>query len=81
MLKSQRRIWMPILVAGSFFTVSGAFHLIEHVLFSIPEIDLLSELALLAGLSLLTLSIFRYWRLQKEYNETKHKALGKIKSP
>jgi len=79
-LKSQRIIWVPILVAGGFLSASGIFHLSEHF-FSIPELNLVSELALLAGLSFLALSIFRYWRLQKDYNETKQVALRKIRSP
>jgi uncharacterized membrane protein len=80
-LESQRPIWVPILVGGGFFTVSGIFHLIEHFIPSGPELDLVSEFFLLVGLSLLALSIFRYWRLQREYNEIKHGALRKVQSP
>jgi len=81
MLKSQRIIWVPILIAGGFFTLSGALHLVEHFFSLIPELNLLSEFFLLLGLSLLALSIFRYWRLQKEYDETKQEGLRKIRSP
>ena len=80
-LKSQRKIWVPILVAGSFFLTSGIFHITEQIFSPIPEMNLVAELSFIAGLSLLALGIFRYWRLQKEYNETKHRALRKIKSP
>jgi hypothetical protein len=79
-LESQRRIWVPILVAGGFFFVSGIFHFVEHVFPSICELNLVSEYSLVAGFSFSALSIYRYWRLQKEYSEVKHRALQKIKS-
>jgi len=77
-LKNQGRIWVPILVAGGLFLASGIFHLSEHFFSSEPEMNLSSELVLLAGLSLLTLSITRYWRLQKKYDEIKREGLQKI---
>jgi len=81
MLKSQRKIWIPILIAGAFFAASGFFHLAEHIFSSISETNLLSEYFLIIGLALLVLSIFRYWRFQKDYNETKHEGLREIQAP
>jgi hypothetical protein len=78
-LKTQRCIWMPILIGGIFFTIGGILHFAEHIALFVyqpfEEIsDLLYDIFIVIGYTLLTVSVFRYWRLQKEYNEAKHRA-------
>lgn len=79
MLRTQRRIWVPILVAGGFFSVGGILHTAEHFFYS-PDINLVSEFFIIAGLFLFVLSIFRYWSLQKAYDATKHDGLRKVET-
>lgn len=76
-LKTQRKIWLPILIGTMFFAVSGLFHLVDHTFYSDPLTELLHEIALVAGLPFLAVAVFRYSRMQTEYNRMKREAVKK----
>jgi hypothetical protein len=82
MLKTQRNIWLPILIGGVFFIVSGLFHFAKHSYFlsldSSSEMNLLRDSSSVIGFSLLTIGIVRYSQLQIKYYRLKQEALQKI---
>jgi heme/copper-type cytochrome/quinol oxidase subunit 3 len=78
MLKTQRKIWLPILIGTMFFAVSGLFHLVDHTVYSDPLTELLHEIALVAGLPFLAVAVFRYSQMQTEYNRIKREAVKKV---
>jgi heme/copper-type cytochrome/quinol oxidase subunit 3 len=77
MLKTQRKIWLPILIGMIFLAISGLFHLVDHTFYSNPLTELLHEVALVAGLPFLAVAVFRYSRMQTEYNRMKREAVKK----
>jgi hypothetical protein len=82
MLRTQQSIWIPVLLGGGVFTISGIFYFTEHSHFTSlnpsPEIDLLRNVTCLAGFLLLNIGIIRYSQLQIEYYKLKRNALRKI---
>ena len=76
-LKTQRKIWLPILVGMIFVAISGLFHLVDHTFYSDPLTELLHEVALVAGLPFLAVAVFRYSQMQTEYNRMKREAVKK----
>jgi len=85
MLRSQRTIWLPILIGGAFFTLSGPLHFVEHSTFSgflklssNSEVVLLRDVLTLIGFSFIVIGVVQYSRLQIEYYKLKQKALEKI---
>ena len=76
-LKTQRKIWLPILVGMIFVAISGLFHLVDHTFYSDPLTELLHEVALVAGLPFLAVAVFRYSRMQTEFNRMKREAVKK----
>lgn len=84
MLSSQRRLWVPILVGGCFFVVSGVFHFVGHSVlagsFSNLETCLLGEFFAAIGLSFLPVSLMRYAELQTRYHKIRREAVQRIRS-
>jgi hypothetical protein len=78
MLKIQRRIWLPILTGGGFFTVAGLLHLVLEASSETPVIRILYESFEITGYALLAIGIYRFWRLQATYNRVKREALQRI---
>jgi len=78
MLSSQRKIWLPILTAAIFLALASLFHLADHTFYPNPAADLLHEIALVIGLPFFVISIFRYSRMQTEYDRLKHEAAKKV---
>jgi len=78
MLKTQRIIWLPILIGGAFFTGSGLLYFAEHVYFSRSEMELLHEIFTAIGFSSFVIGVVKYSRLQIEYYMLKREALRKI---
>ena len=76
-LKTQRKIWLPILIGMIFVAISGLFHLVDHTFYSDPLTELLHEVALVAGLPFLAVAVFRYSRMQTEFNRMKREAVKK----
>jgi hypothetical protein len=76
-LKTQRKIWLPILIGMIFVAISGLFHLVDHTFYSDPLTELLHEVTLVAGLPFLAVAVFRYSRMQTEYNRMKREAAKK----
>jgi uncharacterized membrane protein YccC len=78
MLKTQRKIWLPILIGATFFTTGGILHLAEHSFYPGPLIDLLYDTVIAAGVLFYVLGILQYAMLQIEYYTLKQKALKRI---
>jgi len=82
MLRTQRAIWLPILIGGAFFTFSGPLHFAEHGIFSrffsVSDVILLRDVLTLIGFSFIVIGVIRYSRLQLEYYRLKWEALQKI---
>jgi len=78
LLKTQRRLWLPILISTLFFAVSGILHLVDHTLYPDPLTDLLYEIATIIGVSVFTVGVLRYSRLQMEYYALKQDGLKQI---
>jgi len=76
-LKTQRKIWLPILIGMILVAISGLFHLVDHTFYSDPLTELLHEVTLVAGLPFLAVAVFRYSRMQTEYNRMKREAVKK----
>jgi len=76
-LKTQRKIWLPILIGMIFLAVSGLFHLVDHTFYESPLTELLHEISLVAALPFLAISIFRYSQMQTGYNRMKREAVRK----
>lgn len=79
MLKSQRKMWLPILIGAIFFAFASLFHVADHTFYPSPEAELLHEIALVIGLPFFVISIFRYSQMQMEYDRLKHEALKQLK--
>lgn len=80
MFKTQRKIWLPILIGSGFFILAGVFHFSEDVFQRSLEMPLLHHVFEVMGYSFIAFGIYRYWRLQKTYHQIKQEALRKIKS-
>lgn len=78
LLKTQQRLWLPILIGTLFFAVSGILHLADHTLYPDPLTDLLYEIATIIGVSVFTVGVLRYSRLQREYYTLKQDGLKQI---
>jgi hypothetical protein len=82
MWKTQRNIWLPILIGGVFFIVSGLLHFSEHSYFSGFssgfEMDLLRDVFNTVGFSLVTVGVIRDSQLQIKYYKLKREALQRI---
>lgn len=81
-LKAQRDIWLPILIGGAFFTVSGPLHFAEHGIYSnffpISDIVLLRDILTLTGFAFVVLGVIRYSQMQIDYYKLKQEGLQKI---
>lgn len=80
MLKTQRKIWLPVLIGATFFTIGGILHLAEHSFYPSPEIDLLHEIVVIIGLSFFVAGILQYSQLQINYYKLKREGLRRIQS-
>lgn len=80
MMKTQREIWFPILTAGGLIMVASLAHVSEHFVEpSFSDVtNLFSEVFILIGHAFLVLGIYRYWRLQAEYNQLKSETQRKV---
>lgn len=78
MLRSQRAIWLPMLVGMLFFALGGFVHLAEHTFWETPETNLLHEVIVVTGLLITTIGVLRYTFLQLEYFRLKAKTIKKI---
>ena len=79
-LKTQHRIWLPVLYAAGFLALDRVLHLSADLVPSaIPAdaLDFIQVLLLIASLSLLSLGVYRYWRVQKEYDTEKFRVRAK----
>ena len=79
-LRTQRRIWLPILYAAGFLALDRVLHLSADLVPSaIPAdaLDFIQVLLLIASLSLLSLGVYRYWKVQKEYDTEKFRVRAK----
>ncbi len=79
LLKTQRRLWLPILISTLFFAVGGVVHLADHLLYPDPLMDVLFEIVVIIGVSFFTVSVLRYSQLQKEYYTLKNAGLKQIR--
>lgn len=73
-LRTQRRIWLPILYAAGFLALDRVLHLSADLVPSVipsDALDFIQVLLLIASLSLLSLGVYRYWKVQKEYDAEK----------
>jgi hypothetical protein len=78
MLKTQYRLWLPILVGTTLFTIGGLLHIAEHTFWQSPEANLTHEIVIVIGFSFFVLSVSRYFRLQEDYYRLKSEALKKL---
>ena len=78
LLKTQRVLWLPILISTLFFAVSGILHLADHTLYPDPLTDLLYEIATIIGVSVFTVAVLRYSHMQIEYYSLKQNGLKQI---
>lgn len=78
MLKSQRAIWLPILVGMLFFAIGGVAHLAEHTFWTTPEANLSHEITVVTGLLITTIGVLRYSFLQLEYYRLKARTIKKM---
>ncbi len=81
MFRIQRGIWSPILYAGGFLVLDRLLHLgADLVPYTLPSdiLDILHTLFVIVSLTLLSLGIFRYWGLQKEYEAKKSATGGRV---
>ena len=79
LLKTQRRLWLPILIGTLFFAIGGILHLADHTLYPDPLTDLLHEIAIIIGVSFFTVGVLRYSQLQRGYYTLKHEGLKQIR--
>ena len=77
--KTQRRLWLPILISTLFFAVGGVVHLADHLLYPDPLMDVLFEIVIIIGVSFFTVGVLRYSRLQIEYYTLKNAGLKQIR--
>lgn len=75
MLKTQRKIWLPLLIGAAFFTTGGILHLAEHSFYPNPVIDLLYDIFIATGFLFYVAGILQYSMLQIEYYKLKQEAL------
>jgi len=80
MLKTQRNLWLPILIGAMLFTTGGILHLAEHSFYPSPEIDLLHEIVVVMGVSFFIVSVMRYSQSQIDYYKLKREGLKRIRS-
>lgn len=78
-LKTQRGIWLPILVGTMFFAFGGVLHIAEHAILEGYEIGLLHEIFVVTGLSSFVVGVLRYSKTQLEYVYLKTKVLEETK--
>jgi len=78
MLRSQRGIWLPILIGMVFFTMGGVIHLAEHTFWMAPEANLFHEVVVVTGFSIITVGVLRYSSLQLEYHRLRSETIGKV---
>ena len=78
MLRTQQRIWLPILVGIVFFTVGGFLHIAEHSSYGSPEIELLHEIFVVMGLAAFVIGVLRYSQLQMNYYSLKREGLKRV---
>ena len=79
-LRVQRRIWLPILYAAGFLALDRVLHLSADLVPSVipsDALDFIQVLLLIASLSLLSLGVYRYWKVQKEYDAEKFRDRAK----
>ena len=79
-LRVQRRIWLPILYAAGFLALDRVLHLSADLVPSVipsDALDFIQVLLLIASLSLLSLGVYRYWKVQKEYDAEKFRYRAK----
>jgi heme/copper-type cytochrome/quinol oxidase subunit 3 len=77
--KTQRRLWLPILISTLFFAVGGVVHLADHTLYPDPLMEVLFEIVIITGVSFFTVSVLRYSQLQIEYYTLKDAGLKQIR--
>ena len=77
--KTQRRLWLPILISTLFFAVGGVVHLADHTLYPDPLMEVLFEIVIITGVSFFTVSVLRYSQLQIEYYTLKNAGLKQIR--
>lgn len=80
MLKTQRKMWLPLLIGAIFFTIGGIFHLIDHLFYPRPEIDLLYDIAILIGFSFFAVGTLQYSRFQIDYHKIKWETIRKTQT-
>ena len=78
--KTQRGLWLPILISTLFFAVGGVVHLADHLLYPDPLMDVLFEIVIIIGVSFFTVGVLRYSRLQIEYYTLKNAGLKQIRA-
>ena len=79
-LMAQRKIWLPILYAAGFLALDRFLHLSADLVPSVipsDALDFIQVLLLIASLSLLSLGVYRYWKVQKEYDTEKFRDRAK----
>lgn len=74
-IKSQRKIWLPMLTATVFFSVGGFFHFADHTFYPAPEADLLYDIFIIIGFVLGITGLLQYAKLQIAYNKLKNAGL------
>jgi heme/copper-type cytochrome/quinol oxidase subunit 3 len=77
--KTQRVLWLPILISTLFFAVGGVVHLADHTLYPDPLMEVLFEIVIITGVSFFTVSVLRYSQLQIEYYTLKNAGLKQIR--
>ena len=80
MLKTQRGIWLPILIGTIFFSIGGLLHIAEHSFLESAEIGLLHEIFIVAGLSAFVMGVLRYSQMQGDYYAMKNEGLKIVQS-
>jgi hypothetical protein len=77
--KTQRVLWLPILISTLLFAVGGVVHLADHLLYPDPLMDVLFEIVIIIGISVFTVSVIRYSQLQIKYDTLKNAGLKQIR--
>jgi hypothetical protein len=76
--KTQRVLWLPILISTLLFAVGGVVHLADHLLYPDPLMDVLFEIIIIIGVSFFTVSVIRYSQLQIKYYNLKNAGIKQI---
>jgi len=86
-IRLEKSLFIPVMVSAVFFwfgsVISVAFYIMvqsaSHLIVIQNDIDMLHQLSLLIGLSILTYGVFSYWKLTRHVKVPKHEQ-SKLKS-